>query len=104
MANLRSALLNLAELRSKHSLDGGLYLVYAVIDYSVAADIDSVALGVLRRDRVGSDVEADDYRMDAFASMTSDSFMAPTPPWIILTLTSSFESFSRLCLTASTEP
>ena len=30
---------------------------------SVAADIDSVALGILRRDRVGSDVEADDYRV-----------------------------------------
>ena len=41
---------------------------------------------------------------DAEARLTSDSLIAPTPPWMILTTTSSFESFSRLCLIASTDP
>jgi len=41
---------------------------------------------------------------DVDAKITSDSLIAPTPPWIILTSTSSFESLSKLCLTASTEP
>ena len=44
------------------ALDSRLDLIDAVIDYSVAADVNSVALGVLRRNRVGSDIEADDYR------------------------------------------
>ena len=38
------------------------------------------------------------------ASMTSDSLIAPTPPWITRTRTSSFESFSSEDFTASTEP
>jgi hypothetical protein len=38
------------------------------------------------------------------ASMTSDSFTAPTPPWMTRTLTSSLESFSRDAFTASTLP
>ena len=36
--------------------------------------------------------------------MTSDSLIAPTPPWIHLTTTSSLDSFKRLCFTASTLP
>ena len=36
--------------------------------------------------------------------MTSDSLMAPTPACTIFITTSSLESFSMLCLTASTEP
>ena len=40
----------------------------------------------------------------ALASITSLSLIAPTPPWITLTLTSSLDSFSSDCLTASTEP
>ena len=63
LADFRSALLNLAELRSEHALDSRLNLVDAVIDYSVAADVNSVTLGVLRRNRIGSDIEADDYRV-----------------------------------------
>ena len=63
LADFRSALLNLAELRSEHALDSRLNLVDAVIDYPVAADVTPVALGVLRRNRVGSDIEADDYRV-----------------------------------------
>ena len=39
-----------------------------------------------------------------YARITSDSLMAPTPAWITLTTTSSLESLTRLCLTASTEP
>ena len=31
---------------------------------------------------------------EALASVTSDSLIAPTPPWMIRTTTSSFESFS----------
>ena len=42
--------------------------------------------------------------LDALARLTSDSLIAPTPPWMILTTTSSLESFRRLCFTASTEP
>ena len=42
--------------------------------------------------------------LDADARMISDSLIAPTPEWIHFTATSSFESFNRLCLTASTEP
>ena len=41
---------------------------------------------------------------DALARVTSDSLMAPTPPWIHFTTTSSLESLSRDCFTASTEP
>ena len=36
--------------------------------------------------------------------MTSDSLMAPTPPWMTRTFTSSLESFSREAFTASTLP
>ena len=42
--------------------------------------------------------------LDVAARLTSDSLMAPTPPWITLTITSSLESLVRLCLTASTDP
>ena len=42
--------------------------------------------------------------LDASASITSDSLIAPTALWITFTLTSSFESFSSDCLTASAEP
>ena len=38
------------------------------------------------------------------AKVTSDSVTAPTFAWITFTLTSSFESFSNACLTASTDP
>ena len=38
------------------------------------------------------------------ASITSDSLMAPTAPWMTRTLTSSLESFSRDAFTASTLP
>ena len=38
------------------------------------------------------------------ASITSDSLMAPTPPWMTRTRTSSLLSFSREAFTASTEP
>ena len=41
---------------------------------------------------------------DALAKMTSDSLIAPTPPWMTLTTTSSLDSFKRLCFTASTLP
>ena len=41
---------------------------------------------------------------DAEAKITSDSLIAPTPPCITFTTTSSFESLTRLCFTASTEP
>ena len=41
---------------------------------------------------------------EAEASMMSVSVIAPTPPWMQRTRTSSLESFSRDCLTASTEP
>ena len=42
--------------------------------------------------------------LEALASITSDSLIPPTPPWITLSLTSSFESFTSDCFTASTEP
>ena len=42
--------------------------------------------------------------LEAEARDTSDSLMAPTPPWITFTITSSLDSFTRLCFTASTEP
>ena len=42
--------------------------------------------------------------LDAAASVTSDSLIAPTPPWMIFTTTSSLDSFTRLCLIASTDP
>ena len=42
--------------------------------------------------------------LDAEARETSDSLMAPTPPWITFTTTSSLESLVKLCFTASTEP
>ena len=42
--------------------------------------------------------------LEAAASMTSLSLMAPTAPWMTRTRTSSLESFSSDCLTASTEP
>ena len=42
--------------------------------------------------------------LDADAKITSDSLIAPTPPWMILTTTSSLLSFRRLCLIASTDP
>ena len=41
---------------------------------------------------------------EAVARVISVSVIAPTAPWITLTLTSSVESFSRDCLIASTEP
>ena len=41
---------------------------------------------------------------DADARIISDSLIAPTPACMHLITTSSFESFKRLCLTASTEP
>ena len=37
---------------------------------------------------------------DAAANNTSDSFIAPTPPWITLTLTSSVDNFSSDYFTA----
>ena len=42
--------------------------------------------------------------LDAEAKITSDSLMAPTPPCTTLIITSSLESFMRLCFTASTDP
>ena len=42
--------------------------------------------------------------LEALASMTSLSLMAPTAPWMMCTRTSSLESFSRDWRTASTEP
>ena len=42
--------------------------------------------------------------LDADASRTSDSVMAPTPPWITLMATSSLDNFSKDCFTAWTEP
>ena len=51
------------------------------------------------------EMDADDLMMialDALANDTSDSVMAPTPPWITRTATSSFPSFNKLCFTAST--
>ncbi len=41
---------------------------------------------------------------EALAKLTSDSLIAPTPPWITFTTTSSLVSFKRLCFTASTLP
>ena len=41
---------------------------------------------------------------DVAARLTSDSLIAPTPPWITFTTTSSLESLVRLCFTASTDP
>ena len=41
---------------------------------------------------------------EAAAKVISVSVIAPTAPWITLTLTSSVESFSKDCLIASTEP
>ena len=42
--------------------------------------------------------------LEEAASITSDSLMAPTPPWMTRTLTSSLESFSKEAFTASTLP
>ena len=42
--------------------------------------------------------------LEAEARETSDSLMAPTPPWITFTTTSSLDSLVKLCFTASTEP
>ena len=42
--------------------------------------------------------------LEAAASNMSDSVTAPTPPCITLTWTSSFDNFSKDCLTACTEP
>ena len=42
--------------------------------------------------------------LDAVARVISVSVIAPTPPWITLTFTSSVESFANDCLIASTEP
>ena len=42
--------------------------------------------------------------LDAVARVISVSVIAPTPPWITLTFTSSVESFSKDCFIASTEP
>ena len=42
--------------------------------------------------------------LDADASRTSDSVMAPTPPWMTLMATSSLDNFSKDCFTAWTEP
>ena len=58
-------------------------------------------------DKEECDMTADDLMMialDADARLTSDSLIAPTPPWITLTTTSSLDSFTRLCFTASTDP
>ena len=41
---------------------------------------------------------------DALASITSPSDTAPTAPWMTFTFTSSLDSFSSDCFTASTEP
>ena len=41
---------------------------------------------------------------EAAPKVTSVSVIAPTAPWITLTLISSVESFSKDCLIASTEP
>ena len=53
------------------------------------------------------EMDADDLMMialDAEARITSDSLIAPTPPWITFTTTSSLDSFTSDCFTASTEP
>ena len=42
--------------------------------------------------------------LEASARSTSDLLMAPTPAWMTRTRTSSLDSFSRDCLTASAEP
>ena len=58
-------------------------------------------------DKEECDLDADELMMmalDADAKETSDSLIAPTPPWITLTITSSLDSLVRLCFTASTEP
>ena len=42
--------------------------------------------------------------LEALASVTSDSLMLPTPPWMQWIAISSFESLRSDCFTASTEP
>ena len=60
LAHLGSADIDISELRSEHTLDSGLDLLDAVVDDTVEAHIDTVALCVLFCDRVRADIEADD--------------------------------------------
>ena len=63
--------------------------------------------GVMVVDKAECKQSEDDLMMialDAEAKITSDSLMAPTPPCTTLIITSSLESFIRLCFTASTDP
>ena len=53
----------LYKLGREHALHGGLYFVYAVVDYAVGAYLDIGAGGVIARGAVGPDVEADYQRV-----------------------------------------
>ncbi len=51
---------NLAVYRLEHTLDSGFYLLYAFIDDSVCADIDTLLGGIVHSKLIGTDIEADD--------------------------------------------
>ena len=92
--------------RIQHALHSCFYICNRIVDDSVETSLTStpsrsaVAFAVAS----GRTLNPMMIALDAHARLTSDSLMAPTPPWMILTTTSSLESFRRLCFTASTEP
>ena len=95
----------LFEDRIQHTLHGSFHIFDSIINDTVQTKIytfsrSAVAFAVAS----GRTLKPMMMALEAAARVTSDSLMAPTPPWMILTTTSSLESLRRLCFTASTEP
>src|SRR3954462_7371703 len=63
LADLRSAELDLFELRLEHALERALDVLDGGVDDGVVADVDLLAVGELARLALGPDVEADDDRV-----------------------------------------
>ena len=90
--------------RIQHALHSSFYIFNRLIDNFIQTYIYLLTLCNGFCSRIRTYIKTNDDGIGSEAEETSDSLMAPTPPWITFTTTSSLDSLVKLCFTASTEP
>ena len=92
-----------SKLRLKHTFHGTLNIFYRLIDYAVQPYINLFSFCGFLALLSGRTLKPIITALNAEARLLS-VLIAPTPLWSILICTSSVDSFSSACLTASVEP